>query len=134
MASVTAKKAADLHKNVPPDWYARSIKENFLQRFWHLTRFAEIKNMIEPFDSAQGRKILDVGSADGTFTKIILEKSKAQKVIGIDVLASSVSYAKRKFARSKKMSFQVADAHNLPFKENEFDAVFCLEALEHVED
>lgn len=129
-SSTTAKKAADLHKNVPPDWYARSIRENLLQRFWHLTRFREIGNIIE----ASGGKILDVGSADGTFTKIVLEKSKAQKVIGIDILPTSVSYAKRRFAKSKKMSFQVADAHNLPFANKEFDAVFCLETLEHVED
>ncbi|KKS10939.1 MAG: hypothetical protein UU67_C0091G0005, partial [Candidatus Daviesbacteria bacterium GW2011_GWB1_41_5] len=38
--------------------------------------------MIEP----AGGKILDIGSADGTFTKVIIEKSKATKVVGIDVL------------------------------------------------
>lgn len=123
-------KAAELHKNVPPDWYAKSIKENLLQRFWHLTRFREVGRMVEP----SGGKILDIGSADGTFTKIVLDKSKAEKVVGIDVLPRSVSFAKRRFARSKKLSFRVADAHNLPFGKGEFDAVFCLETLEHVED
>lgn len=123
-------RAADLHKNVPPDWYARSIKENVLQRFWHTTRFREIGKLINP----DGGKILDIGSADGTFTKIILDKSRAEKVVGIDVLESSVKYAKKRFARSKKMSFRLADAHNLPFRDKEFDGVICLETLEHVED
>jgi len=86
--------------------------------------------MIEP----AGGKILDIGSADGTFTKVIIEKSKATKVVGIDVLAASISYAKRRFARSKIVSFRVADAHALPFPTRTFDAVFCLETLEHVED
>lgn len=124
------KKAADLHSKVPADWYARSIKENLLQRYWHLKRFEEIGKMIEPTKG----KILDIGSADGTFTKVITEKSGANKVIGIDVLEKSVNYAKKRFARSKIISFQVADAHNLPFGNNTFDGIFCLETLEHIEN
>jgi 2-polyprenyl-3-methyl-5-hydroxy-6-metoxy-1,4-benzoquinol methylase len=123
-------RAADLHKNVPPDWYKKSIEENALQRFWHLTRFKQVGKMVEPTKGS----ILDVGSADGTFTKIIVERSKAKKVIGIDVLESSVNYSKKRFAKSRVMSFRMADAHNLPFKDKQFDAVFCLETLEHVED
>lgn len=124
------KRAASLHKNVPPDWYARSIKENVLQRFWHTIRFREIGRFIPPTKG----KILDIGCADGTFTKVILENSMAKKIVGVDVLSSSVAYARKRFARSKKLSFQVADAHELPFKDKEFDAVFCLETLEHVEE
>lgn len=123
-------RAAELHSKVPADWYARSIRENFLQRYWHTRRFEEIGKMIE----ATGGKILDIGSADGTFTKIIVEKSKAKTVIGIDVLPSSVLYAKRRFARSKIVSFRMADAHQLPLPDRSLDAVFCLETLEHVEN
>lgn len=124
------KKAALLHKNVPPDWYSRSIKENILQRFWHARRFQEVGGVVEP----TGGRILDVGCADGTFTKIILDKSGADKIVGIDVLRSSVDFARKKFARNKKISFRVADAHELPFPAGSFDAVFCLETLEHVVD
>lgn len=125
----TKKNAVELHKNVPPDWYAKSIEENFLQRFWHTARFHEISTLIEP---TRGR-VLDVGSADGTFTKVILNKSRASKVVGIDVLSQSIAYAKRRFARSSKMRFRVADAHDIPYEDKQFDAVFCLETLEHVE-
>lgn len=126
----TQVRAAELHKNVPADWYARSIKENLLQRFWHTTRFKEVGEMV----SVTRGKILDIGCADGTFTKVILEKSKAKKIIAIDVLSSSIAFAKKRFARSEKLSFKIADAHELPFNSKEFDGVFCLEALEHVED
>lgn len=128
--SATAKKAAELHKDVPPDWYARSIRENILQKFWHTTRFREIEKIVEPTKG----NVLDIGSADGTFTKIILEKSRARKVYGIDVLPKSVAWTKRRFARSKRLSFRVADAHRLPYADRQFDAVYCLETLEHVED
>ncbi|OGY09747.1 MAG: hypothetical protein A2782_02830 [Candidatus Blackburnbacteria bacterium RIFCSPHIGHO2_01_FULL_43_15b] len=130
MNSHLLARAAQRHKLVPPDHYARSIKQSFLHKFWHTRRFTQIGKMIEP----SGGKVLDIGSADGTFTKVIVEKSKADGVIGIDVLPGSVSYAKRRFARSKVVSFRVADAHELPFLDKSFDAIFCLETLEHVED
>lgn len=122
------KTAAELHKNVPPDWYVRGIKENIFQRFWHYRRFRNVGKLIEPI----GGEILDIGSADGTFTKVILDRSKADLIIGIDALPSSVAYAKKRFVRNKKLRFKVATAENLPFKRGEFDAVFALEVLEHV--
>ena len=128
--STLQSRAVDLHKRVPRDHYARSIKQSFLHRFWHTTRFAQIGQMVE----ATGGKVLDIGSADGTFTRVLAEKSNADKVVGIDLLERSVSYAKRRFARSKVVSFKVADAHNLPFPDKTFDGVFCLETMEHVEE
>ncbi|HUV42552.1 MAG TPA: class I SAM-dependent methyltransferase [Patescibacteria group bacterium] len=122
------KTAAELHQNIPPDWYERGIKENIFQRFWHYRRFKNVGELTKP----TGGKILDIGCADGTFTKVILDYSKADLVVGIDVLPPSVAYAKKKFARSKKLRFRVAQAEDLPFDNNEFDAVFALEVLEHV--
>ncbi len=128
--SESLKKAAKLHENVPPDWYYRSIKINFGQRFWHKTRFKEVGKLIEK----TGGSILDIGSADGVFSNIILKKSGANKVIGIDVLSSSVNWANSHWKKQKKLQFRLGDAHNLNFKANTFDAVFALEVLEHVED
>lgn len=121
-------KSAILHKNVPPDWYARGIKENIFQRFWHYRRFRNVGKLIE----STGGNILDIGCADGTFTKVILNRSKASLVVGIDTLSSSVSYARKRFAKNKKLKFRVAEAENLPFGKDKFDSVFALEILEHV--
>src|SRR4030042_6776014 len=97
--------AAILHRNVPSDWYQRGVKENFFQKLWHYWRFKNLGRLIEP---TRG-KILDVGCADGTATKFILEQSKADLIVGIDVLKSSVDYAQKRF-KSKKMKFLVAEA------------------------
>ncbi len=120
--------AEELHKNVPPDWYYASIKRNLLQRYWHTRRFSEVGKLIEP----TGGKILDIGCADGMFTHVILEKSNADKIIGIDVLKSSIEWAKKHWKSNKKIKFKVGDAHNLDFNPDTFDAVFALEVLEHV--
>lgn len=89
--------AAILHRNVPPDWYERGIKENIFQRFWHLWRFKNIGKLIEPL----GGKILDIGFTDGTMTEFILKHSGADLVVGVDVLPSSVAYAKKRFSQRK---------------------------------
>ncbi len=125
---MTKKTAAELHENVPPDWYYKSIKRNLLQNIWHKSRFYVVGNLVEP----TGGKILDIGSADGVFTKVILDKSHAKEIIGIDVLSSSVKWANKHWGKYKELKFKVGDAHDLKFKANTFDAVFALEVLEHV--
>ncbi len=120
------KEAASLHKNVPPDWYFQSIRRNVLQRYWHNMRFREVKKEID-----KAKSVLDIGSADGLFSHEIMSKTKADKLIGVDVLQSSVNWANKHW-RTKKMEFKLGDAHKLPFAESEFDAVFALEVMEHV--
>jgi len=118
--------AAILHRNVPPDWYQRGIKENFFQKLWHYWRFENLGKLIE----TSGGEILDIGCADGTATKFILEQSKADLVVGVDVLQKSVDYAQKRFI-SKKLKFLMAEAEKLPFEKNQFEAVFCLDSIEH---
>ncbi len=126
----TMDEAIKLHKNTPPNWYFQSLKKDFFQRYWHKTRFKEVSNLIEP----TGGTILDIGCADGVFSKVIFDKSRADKFIGMDVIKSSVDWAKKHWAGTKKMKFIFGDAHDLKFKNGTFDAVFAMEVLEHVVD
>ena len=122
------KSAYDLHKQVPPNWYYLSLKVDPIQRYWHRRRFEEVSKIASPVKGT----ILDIGCADGMFSKVILDKTKAKKLIGLDVLKSSVSWANKHWASTGKMQFKVGDAHKLEFKKETFDAVFALEVLEHV--
>ena len=116
------------HKKVPPNWYHQSIKVDFLQRLWHKRRFKEVTKLTEP---TRGR-ILDVGCADGTFSKIILAKSRAESLIGIDSDRNFIDWAKKHSL--SRMKFLLGDAQHLQFKSNFFNTVFCLEVLEHVQN
>ncbi len=120
---------AKLHENVPPGWYYESIRKNIIQRYWHNRRFDEVRKLVEP-----AQHILDIGSADGMFTKVILDATNASSVIGIDVLERGVNWANKFWMNNSKMKFQVGDAYKLNFESETFDAVFALEILEHVFD
>lgn len=122
--------ALEMHEQVPPNWYDESLKVDLFQRYWHTRRFTEVRKVS---DSVRG-KILDIGAADGTFSKQILDATNANSLIGLDVLKTSVDWANKHWKKNNKMKFIVGDAHKLKFKNNSFDAVFALEVLEHVHD
>lgn len=128
------KAAAHLHERVPAGWYFKSMKPDFSKWYWypqwawHSLRFLNVAKLIEP----TGGKILDIGCADGVFTKVVLDKSNAENVIGIDVLEESIDWAKKHWRKEKRMEFEVADGHKLNFKSSSFDTATALEVLEHV--
>ncbi len=65
------------------------------------------------------RRVLDIGCADGHVTSEIAARTRGE-VVGIDVSEERVSRGK---VTHPTISFQTADAHELPFDEASFDAV-----------
>jgi 2-polyprenyl-3-methyl-5-hydroxy-6-metoxy-1,4-benzoquinol methylase len=120
--------AKNLHKSTPPDWYYQSLRKDLLQYIWHKRRFEEISKLMEKVNG----KILDIGCADGVFSKVVLDKTGAKKLIGIDVLETSVNWANKHWKNTGRMNFIVGNAHCLKFDGESFDAVVSLEMLEHV--
>lgn len=121
------KSLLEIHEDVPAEHYDKGIEKNIFQRYWHLKRFSEVKKVIKPVSG----RWLDVGCHSGTFTSKILPKIGSKKVSGVDISSSAITLAKKRIPEG---GFQVADARKLPFKTNTFEAVFCLEMLEHVDD
>ncbi len=117
----------EIHEDVPADHYDRGIKRNLFQKFWHLRRFNEVLTVIKPVTGP----VLDIGCHAGTFTEQLLTKLNTKKIYGVDISNPAIQLASQKIPKG---DFQVADATNLPFKDNFFDAVFCLEVLEHVDN
>lgn len=74
-------------------------------------------------------KILDVGCGEGSRLHKLLPKNKIGW--GIDLSAEGIKLAKSQYPQSH---FQVADAQNLPFKNETFDLVYSAFAIEHCTD
>lgn len=131
MVTAVAQSAAELHKNVPPDWYHASLRINPLQRFWHRRRFRAVQRLLERHP---GGCIVDVGCADGVFTNVVYEHALPARIDAVDVLPASVAWAAQHWSGIPQLHFSVADAHALPFASAAADVVTCFEMLEHVHD
>lgn len=120
------KNLKTLHEEVSPNHYDLGIKKNLFQKYWHFRRFCEVLKMA---DTISG-KVVDIGCHSGLFTEKIILKINPSEIYGIDISKKAIKKAKQ---RIKKGKFITGDAQELPFKNNYFDAAFCLEMIEHVD-
>ncbi len=105
--------------------------ENLYEEFGkHMSRKNDFSNRLRKkliLDSVEGKRILEVGCAEGWMTEDLV--SIAGEVISCDI---SMNYLRR--ARDAKIDakFIRADSHFLPFKDGYFDCVVMAEVLEHL--
>src|SRR4051812_42174912 len=76
---------------------------------------------------AAGKSVLDAGCGTGYGSQILTEAG-ARRVVGIDVDRDALPKRGR-----ENLEFAVADVHELPYADAEFDLVVSFEVIEHVE-
>src|SRR5690606_17029869 len=101
-------------------------REEDRQRIRHLLNFAKL-----PPDL----RILDVGTGLGLLP-LMLAEDGAGAVVGIDASPEMLEQAEylrlsRPGEASSRVSFRLAPAHALPFRDESFDAVTCRLVLNH---
>ena len=91
----------------------------FLPRYWLALSLIDFR----------GRRCVDLGGGEGTFAEMVREKGN--KVCVVDISQQGVLMAQR-----KGLDAQVVDLSQdkYPFETDSMDAVFCLEAIEHLEN
>ena len=81
----------------------------------------------------QGKEVLDLGCAGGFMAEAIAKRGA--RVTGIDPAQKAVEIAKS-HAESERLSikYDVGVGENLPYADQTFDIVVCVDVLEHVLD
>jgi SAM-dependent methyltransferase len=95
-------------------WKPNNIRESDIYRIKYLT------NLIP--DDVQS--ILDVGCGGGIFINHLHSSVNFRRIVGTDRSATALKYV-----NTEKVN---ADINALPFKNDEFDLVTCLEVIEHL--
>ena len=85
--------------------------------------------LIEVISRYKPDSILDVGCGAGHVIKLIKEKDRNAKVVGMDIDNNALNEAK---ANNIDVEFIFGDIYSLPFDDNSFDLVICSEVLEHL--
>lgn len=110
------------------DNYRKHTHRNPIQRYL-IGRFFE--HLVHEAKILKPKTVLDVGCGEG-FTLNRLRKADIGKdLIGVDFSKTAVKLGKEHFP---SLDLREGNIYKLPFKDNTFDLVICLEVLEHLED
>ncbi len=102
----------------------------------HIGGIAATEALIDLCHIGRESYILDVGCGVGA-TACFIAKKVGCRVVGVDILEKMVERSRERAARQKlthRVEFKVADAQNLPFEDNLFDAVLTESVTAFPED
>jgi SAM-dependent methyltransferase len=89
---------------------------------------AYLNSMFRYIPSIHGKRVLEVGCADGLSCDLLLSEEPKQ-ITGVDVLAIvGCGY------RNQRIQYQQVDGSSLPFADDSFDVVYSIATLEHCFD
>lgn len=84
----------------------------------------------------RGQSLLDVGCGPGTVTIDLATRVAPGEVVGIDASTAVIEDARKAAAEAgvTTVTFDVADAYELPFPDDHFDVVHAHQVLQHLTD
>ncbi|MEL7256828.1 MAG: bifunctional 2-polyprenyl-6-hydroxyphenol methylase/3-demethylubiquinol 3-O-methyltransferase UbiG [Pseudomonadota bacterium] len=127
--SATERNLQVIYEDVASKWWSDEIR-------WVRT----LKNMVPArlswFDDKvdwRDKEVLDLGCAGGFMSEAL--DDRGAHVVGIDPAADAIAAARFHAAENRRsIQYDVGKGEALPYKPASFDAVVCVDVLEHVED
>jgi 2-polyprenyl-6-hydroxyphenyl methylase/3-demethylubiquinone-9 3-methyltransferase len=127
--SIIQRNNLDIYDDVAADWWSDDIR-------WVRTLKNLVPGRLGWFNRHidwVGKTVLDLGCAGGFMAEALTRNGA--NVTGIDPAAQAIAAAA---ARAKHMNqtiqYDVGVGENLPYPDDYFDAVVCVDVLEHVTD
>ncbi len=98
-----------------------------------ITEYLERRLMLDLIGDVSAQRLLDIGCGDGDFTLDLARRGAT--VTGIDASADMITAARKKLGGDgPDVTFDVAEAHTLPFADASFDIVVAMTILCFVRD
>lgn len=119
----------EIYDDVADDWWSDEIR-------WVRTLKNLVPGRLSWFDKRidwQGKHVLDLGCAGGFMAEALT--ARGAKVTGIDPAAQAIEAARAHAAQEGlEITYDVGVGEALPYADASFDAVVCVDVLEHVQD
>jgi SAM-dependent methyltransferase len=82
-----------------------------------------------------GKKVLDYGAGDGTFLAFLMQSPHPPAMaVGAEIDSGQVEDCQRRLGNDTRLSFVLAPELDKPEHQGAYDALVCMEVLEHVVD
>lgn len=85
--------------------------------------------VLNAISNIQFSNVLDLGCGTGVILKELRHKNSAVELFGLDLSENMIAQATRRLGTTAKLT--VGDAENLPYFDNTFDLVCCVESFHH---
>jgi ubiquinone/menaquinone biosynthesis C-methylase UbiE len=102
---------------------------NAFANWWQNKRRAVVEALIRQHNSSS---LLDVGCAEGLYVRFLSGNRNVS--IGMDISQPKLMRAKVHSENAESVCFVLADACRLPFKDNSFDLVICVDVIRYLAD
>lgn len=79
-------------------------------------------------------QVLDVGCGSGWASRLLAEKARDGRVVGIDISDEMIRVARESSGAFPNLTFEVASAEDLPFANSQFTDAFSMESLYYYVD
>lgn len=120
------------YSEIPAGYYYEvMLKGHAIQRFWHREKFLEVAKLVK---SSGAKTVLDFGCGPGSFLAVLGETVPGIQALGVDIASPQIEFAGRNIAAKfpGNIKFQLLDGEKLPYSDASFDAVTCIEVIEHI--
>lgn len=125
----TYRNNLDIYDEVAAQWWSDDIK-------WVRTLKNMVPGRLAWFDKRidwSGKRVLDLGCAGGFMAEALA--ARGAYVTGIDPAADAIEAARQHAqAEGHDIRYDVGVGEDLPYDTDQFDAVVCVDVLEHVSD
>jgi arsenite methyltransferase len=96
---------------------------------------AQRRQVLKALALKEGERVLDIGSGPGLLAyDMAASVSRNGRVCGIDVSEDMLTMSRKRCADQPWTEFQRADATNLPYPDDSFDAAVSTQVYEYVVD
>ncbi|WP_147105280.1 bifunctional 2-polyprenyl-6-hydroxyphenol methylase/3-demethylubiquinol 3-O-methyltransferase UbiG [Tateyamaria sp. syn59] len=125
----TERNNLQIYDDVAAQWWSDDIK-------WVRTLKNMVPGRLKWFDRHidwSGKDVLDLGCAGGFMAEALAERGA--QVTGIDPAAQAIEAARvHAQASGKEIRYDTGVGDDMPYPDASFDAVVCVDVLEHVSD
>lgn len=83
--------------------------------------------------SLDGKRVIDVGCGDGTYTYALYKRSKPKEMVGVDSAKNAIELSQVLYKKHKNLSFHYGSIYDLHKKFNNFDIAIVRGVLHHVD-